>query len=163
MSPRCPLRYTMPGGYFVTTVIIFLPSTDSPTVSVTKISILSLADKTARVTVAGSDVMRALCAEDETVEGCVSVGCLFWNLMLTLNAKHFIFATFHEFFSLIRFNQDIYFHNILNKDKTYKIIDNTYFIRRLRKSYSKDFVFLRKYCYPLTFFDSLHVAGRKYR
>jgi len=40
-----------------------------------KISILSLADETGH-TVVGNDVMRTLCAEDETVEDRVSIGCL---------------------------------------------------------------------------------------
>lgn len=49
-SPRDALRARdiVPGGYFVTTVIIFLPSSDSPTGRAAKISILSFTGQRTR-------------------------------------------------------------------------------------------------------------------
>jgi len=54
-APACSI---VPGGYFVTAVIIFLPSRPIPPFAVAKISIPSLTDKTTRATDAGSDVTR---------------------------------------------------------------------------------------------------------
>lgn len=79
-------RASMPGGYFVTTVIIFLPLADSPVVRVTKISILSLADKTTRATAVGSrrKWRHARSAEKEAVGGIDVHRMFILKLLLSL-------------------------------------------------------------------------------